>query len=284
MRALVTGGSGFVGTWLQAALQEAGHDVVAPSSGDWDVRDTDSSRRWLKEAAPDQVFHLAARTRFSQVEAAPTAAWEVQVTGTRNLLDAVATHAPRARLVLVSSCHVYGLPQSSPVGEDHPLAATRAYGKSKVAQEDVLRTSTSKVDWVIARPFHLTGPGQPEAFAPADWAAQAAAGVDPIAVGNLQLTRDYLDVRDCVQGLLLLAEKGATGQAYNLCSGEGMALSEVFRAVAPGCTSQERGERLRPEDPASLIGDPRRAISLGWSPEIPLAQSFSDLVQAARSR
>jgi GDP-4-dehydro-6-deoxy-D-mannose reductase len=283
MRALVTGGGGFVGTWLQAALQEAGHEVVAPSSVAWDVREAQACHDQVARAAPEMVFHLAARTRFSQVEAAPETAWEVQVTGTRNLLDAVAKHAPQARLIVVSSCHVYGLPQSSPVGEDHPLAATRPYGKSKVAQEDVLRSSTSKVDWVIVRPFLLTGPGQPQAFAPADWAAQAAAGVDPIAVGNLQLTRDYLDVRDCVRGLLSLARTGAPGGTYNLCSGKGVALSEVFRAVAPGCTPQARTERLRPEDPPSLIGDPRRALSLGWSPEIPLAQSFSDLVQAART-
>ena len=284
MRALITGGSGFVGTWLQAAMQEAGHEVVAPSSADWDVRDAQACHEQVAKSAPDHVFHLASRTRFSQVEADPLAAWEVQVTGTRNLLGAVAAHAPRARLITVSSCHVYGTPQSTPVGEGHPLAATRPYGKSKVAQETVMRTSTAGVDWVIARPFHLTGPGQPQAFAPADWAAQAAAGVDPIAVGNLQLTRDYLDVRDSVRGLLVLARAGARGEAYNLCSGKGVALSEVFHAVAPGCTASQAEERLRPQDPPSLIGDPRRALSLGWSPEIPLAQSFSDLVQAARSR
>jgi nucleoside-diphosphate-sugar epimerase len=284
MRALITGGSGFVGTWLHAGLKEAGHEVVAPSSAAWDVRDAQESLRQVERAAPDQVFHLAARTRFSQVEAAPETAWKVQEKGTCNLLEAIAEKAPQARLLLVSSCHVYGLPQSIPVGEDHPLGASRPYGKSKVAQETVLRSFSTRMDWVIARPFHLTGPGQPQAFAPADWAAQAAAGVDPIAVGNLHLTRDYLDVRDCVRGLLLLAATGAARETYNLCSGKGIALSEVFRAVAPGCTARERQERLRPEDAETLIGDPRRAIALGWSPEIPLAQTFSDLVAVAHTQ
>jgi len=271
-----------VGTWLQAALREKGHDVVAPSSMDLDVRNAAACLDQVSRAAPEWVFHLASLTRFSQVEASPQMAWEVQVTGTRNLLAAVEGHAPQARVVLGSSCHVYGSPRSTPVGEDHPLGASQPYGESKIAQEAVLRMSSSSVDWVIARPFHLTGPGQPREFAPADWASQAAAGLDPISVGNLRLTRDYLDVRDCVQGLILLARVGVAGQVYNLCRGVGIPLVDVFRAVAPGRTPKEREERLRTEDPPSLIGDPRRMQDLGWSPEISLAQSFSDLIQAAR--
>ncbi len=275
MRVLLTGGQGFVGQHLVRLLESRADRVRAPSSADLDVTRPELCRRHVATASPELVVHLAALTDPAIARREPERARQVNVGGTATLLAALAEHAPEARVVVVSTCHVYGRPRTLPVTESHRCEPTGTYGRTKAEAEQV--ALASGLDVVIARPFHLTGPGQPLARAPADWARQAAAGARRIRVGDLSLHRDYLDVRDACRALVRLGERGERGGTYNVCSGETVELGWILATVAPGAVAEVDPERLRPGEVTRLVGDPSPLRALGWRPTVPLEQSLVEL-------
>ena len=256
MRAVVTGATGFLGRHLVRLLGEVYPHRV-------DVTDAISVQRAM-DWGPSVVFHLAAMTNPRECEADPDRCHAVNVEGTRR----VAALA-RCRLVVVSSVHAYGSPTSLPLTEDHPLRPVGVYATSKRDAE------AAAPDAVIARPFNLTGPGQGPAFAPADWARQAR-GTGPIQCGNLELERDYLDVRDAARGLVVLAERGKEGQAYNLCSGRAVSMRVIAEALAPGRPLLSSAAKS-PSAVPRLVGSNEKAARLGWGPLFSLEKSLEDL-------
>jgi nucleoside-diphosphate-sugar epimerase len=267
-----------VGTHLQSLLTAAGHFVAAPSSSDWDLRNALRTDRIVASITPDVVVHLAAHTGLVAADRNPQAVRAVNVAGTKRLIRAIATRAPQARLLMVSTCHVYGPPQILPIPEHHPLKPVGVYARSKKDAEDLVRASA--LDWVIARPFHLTGPGQPATHAASDWASQASRGATVIRCGDLTLTRDFLDVRDACEALMLLAVRAPAQSTYNICRGQEWRLADVLSAVAPGVTPKVDVTRLRNHDVLRMAGDCSRLRSLGWSPGIEIGESFRALRRA----
>ncbi len=277
MRVLITGGAGFLGHWLQVGLAEEKHVVCAPSSAELDVRDIDLCRIWMGQAEPDWVFHLAAKTKREQIAEMPSVCMDVAGEGTRNILQAVSEAGKACRVVVASSCHVYGLPQSIPVPEEHPLQPQSTYGLSKQSLEACVG-QFAELDVVVARLFHLVGPGQPPAFAVSSWARQSRQTTGPVTVGALDLERDYLDVRDGAAAMVALAHRGEKHQAYNVCQGVGVTLRWMFEQVTGGREAQVDPGRLRTDDPLRLIGDPSKIRSLNWRPQVSLQTSLDDLV------
>ncbi len=277
--ALVTGGSGFLGRHLLIALRAAGIPSEAPPSAAWDVRNEATGAALMTRIKPSLIFHLAAFTDPVRAEREPALARSVNLEGALAVARAAAAAAPGARLVLVSTCHVYGPPQRLPVGEDHPLLARGAYARSKADADEQVRAlaDAAGLDLVVARPFNLTGPGQHPASAPADWARRAAEGAAMIRVGDLSPERDYMDVRDGAEGLLVLARRGERGGVYNLCSGRAVTMRWILETVAPGVPWEVDPTRLRPAAVPALVGDPSRAAALGWSARRPVAGALSDL-------
>lgn len=255
---LVTGGSGFLGRWLVRD-----RDVVAPSRGELDITRRED---WLAFRGAERVIHLAAQTHPATAEREPAEAMAANVQAVRYLGELFGS----ARVVYVSTCHVYGIPERLPVGEAHPLRPRGVYASSKATAERLLPSAT------IARPFHLTGPGHGPAFAPGDWALQGLQGATSIACGDVSLVRDYLDVRDASAALWTLLDRGAPGTAYNICSGQGVELAWILRTVSGGEPAPDNA-RLRPHDVPVLIGDNARLRALGWAPTVPLEQSLADL-------
>ena len=153
------------------------------------------------------------------------------------------------------------------------------------------------LDIVIARPFPHTGPGQAPDFVCADWARQIVrierGEAEPVLrVGNLDVRRDFSDVRDVVEAYAALMREDRRGEIYNVCSGKAVALREIldfFTAEAkPAAAGPIRVEidpaRLRKTDVPFLVGDNRKiAAATGWSPRIPLDRTLRDLLAAARS-
>lgn len=279
MTVLITGGAGFVGTHLRARLP----DALAPGRAQMDLCEPDTVRRMIQAHRPDVVLHLAAQTSVQIAERDPVGTHRVNVQGTQVLVHALLEHAPRARLVFVSTCHAYGPPLRLPITEAHPLNPVGVYARSKAdAEAVVLEGVAGGLHAVIARPFNLTGPGHGAAFAPSDWARQAAEGHRKILVGDIDVRRDYLDVRDAAAGLVMLAERGLRGEAYNLCSGQAVSMRVVLASVAPGCEAVRDPERLRNHPVPTLQGSWRKAGALGWNPTIPLTQSLSDLRREIR--
>jgi GDP-4-dehydro-6-deoxy-D-mannose reductase len=314
MPVLVTGGGGFAGLHLLRALLAAGvTEIVAtvledPSFGgsppegleevEWltmDVTSTESVREVVRRTRPERVFHLAGQASVGESFGAPLVTWEVNATGTLRLLEALREEAPGARrFVLTSSAEVYGAvpAEEQPIDEGRGYAPVTPYGSSKAAAEvAALQTGgMAGIEVVIARSFNHIGPGQDERFVLPSMARQLEAmrrgRAEPVLrVGDLEVDRDFLDVRDVVYGYRVLMERGAGGEAYNVCSGAAHSLLDVVRRMielsGTGATLEVDPERVRPVDIPRLVGDPGRLRALGWSPERSLDETLRDLLAQA---
>jgi len=185
----------------------------------------------FKSVSFDALIHLAARTQATGSE------WHGDLVKANtqpavNVLHAVADHRPRARVVLVSSSAVYA-PRSAengPILESAELRPVLAYGRAKVAVEQAGQASRARgLDVVIARPFNLAGPGQPETAVPASFARQVGSkrAVRIISRGSLSSFRDFTDVRDTARALVDLAERRTDLGPFNICSGVARRISDV---------------------------------------------------------
>lgn len=281
MKAIVTGANGFAGRHLVQYLRDRGDAVIAAGHGadvEIDFRFVEDAKSLVAQAQPDVIFHLAGTSSVKEVQRDPVSGNQNVVQPALNVLEAVVTEAAHARVLLVSTCHVYGRPARLPIDEAAPLAPVDLYGGARAAVEYMVATYRARgAQVVIARAFHHTGPGQDRRFAVAGWAARAVAGDRAIPVGDLSLRRDYSDVRDIVAGYALLAAHGQPGEAYNLCSGRAVALSEIFALAAPDVTPAPDPARMRRNDPPVLLGTSARAEALGWTRRYALEDTIDDL-------
>ncbi len=306
---LVTGAGGFVGPHLVAALVARGATVHgcgigAPPAGtplaswrDADLLDPAALRACAADSACDAVVHLAGQSSAARSFEAPDETFRANVDGTANLLDAVRTQRPRARVLVVGTSEVYGpCPPGQRVSELTAFQPVSPYAQSKAEADRMAAwyASEHRMDVVRARPFGHTGPGQTDRFVVPSWAKQVAAieagRAEPvIRVGNLEVTRDLSDVRDIVAGYCALLERGLRGKAYNLCRGEGTPLRHVVDTLAALARVEVRVEvdpaRLRPADVPYLVGDPSRAArDCGWSVTRALDDTLRDVLDDWRGR
>lgn len=287
MRALVTGASGFVGCHLVRHLATCGDEVTTSEA---EITDPEALAADFKGCRPDAVYHLAAQADVKASFTAAAATLRVNVEGTFNVLDA-ALRAGAGRVVVVSSADVYGRldPGELPVGEDAPMRPATPYGASKAAAEMVcVQAGAGRgLDVVRVRAFNHLGPGQSDRFVAAALAARIAknerSGAGTVPVGNLQARRDFTDVRDVVRAYRLLAERGACGEAYNVCSGASLSVGELAEALVARATRPMRlvadDELLRPVDVAEVRGDPSKLhAATGWRPEVKLPRTLDDVL------
>jgi GDP-4-dehydro-6-deoxy-D-mannose reductase len=303
MKVLVTGAHGFVGRWLAPELGRAGHEVVAaPGRGSLDLRDRAAAGRLVRDARPDAIAHLAAISFGPDAERDPAEAFSVSVEGTTSVFEAAARLKPPAAVLVSGSSEVYGNPRQEdlPLRESAPLAATRPYGVTKLEQERVaIRLGSDLgVPTVVTRSFNHTGPGQRSDFvvpALATRVVDAASHRAPtIRAGNVDVQRDISDVRDVVRAYRLLVELVAATRSpealvVNVCTGRAVAIRDLIRAMAEQAGVQVKIEvdpdLVRADDPPLIVGDPSRIASLtGWHAEIPIVQTITDVLEAARRR
>jgi GDP-4-dehydro-6-deoxy-D-mannose reductase len=292
MRALVTGGSGFVGSWLRPHLEEMGDDVVSPGEG-LDVTDRVSVERALTEACPHAVYHLAGLAHVGDSWEQPDAFFETNALGTLHVLDAARHCRPVPRLLLVSSAEVYGAvqPDELPVSEDAPMRPVSPYAASKAAAEMV--GLQAHLGWglpvIRVRPFNHLGPGQSPTFAVPALAGRILEalrkGTGVLRTGNLSARRDFTDVRDVVRAYRLLVEHGEPGAVYNVCSGKDVSIESVVDALmaiaGSGLRVEVDPDLTRPVDVPVLRGDPSRLeTATGWAPAVPLEQSLRAVVES----
>ena len=291
MRALVTGGHGFVGRWLLEHLTSCGDDVVAPHQADVDVTDPAAVRSLVDDVAPEAVYHLAGLAHVGASWDDPDAYLRVNGGGTLHVLEAVRCAATPARVLVVSSAEVYGAvrPDQLPIDEDDPLRPISPYAASKAAAElyAVQAHQGRGLHVVRARPFNHIGPGQDGSFVVPAFARRIVTalrdGEPALRVGNLSARRDLTDVRDVVRAYRLLVERGEPGAVYNVCSGRDVAIDRLVRrmlAIA-GADLELRPDPdlMRPADIPVLRGDPTAVrLATGWRPEVPLQQSLADVL------
>lgn len=291
---LATGHRGFVGTAFGQFLQANPEHAVSWCAPDDepDVLDPARLRRALDEHRPDWVVHLAAQSHVPSSWADPAATLHLNAGGTANLLSALSDSGFTGRLLYVSSADIYGavVPSSLPLTEDARAAPRNPYATSKLAGEELCRQwrRTQPLDVVIARPFNHTGAGQRPDFALPAFAREIAAiklGLQParILTGDLDVTRDFLDVRDVVAAYLALLARGASGETYNVCSGREVHLGEALRTLVElaGLKAEIATDpaRLRPAEQRRMCGSHARiSAATGWEPRIPLRDTLQQLL------
>lgn len=295
VRALVTGGSGFVGTWLRSHLEEMGDDVVTPG-GEFDVTDGPTVQRTVSDARPDAVYHLAGLAHVGRSWEDPVGFFETNAGGTLNVLEAARQCWPVPRVLVVSSAEVYGEtePHQLPLTEDMPLRPVSPYALSKAAAElaAVQAHLGRGVPAIRVRPFNHLGAGQSPTFAVPALAgrilAAKARGSGVLRTGNLSARRDFTDVRDVVRAYRLLVERAPAGDAYNVCSGRDVSIEEVVGRLLDLAGADLRlkpdPELMRPVDTPALRGDPSRLhAATGWEPTVPLEESLRAVLDSLQT-
>lgn len=296
MRALVTGSDGFVAKHLIRHLRESG-DEVHGIDRERDVTDERSMSEVFDWFRPEVTYHLAALTHVGDSWDHADEFTRVNVVGTQRVLDASFAASPSATTVVISSSEVYGVtrPEDQPLHETFRVAPANPYSASKVEAErvarDALRFRAQRV--VIARPFNHLGPGQAPTFVvPALVARLLEArrnGDREIPVGDLSTRRDFSDVRDVVRAYRLLAERGVTGEVYNVASGVDVALRDIadqlVAELAPSVSLVVDPGLLRPiEVPVSRGSTEKLHAATGWTPLIPLSVTLDDVIDDQRAR
>lgn len=290
MRALVTGGRGFVGRWLVAHLEACGDDVIATGE-EADVADADAIRTKVAEVQPDVIYHLAGQAHVGRSWDAPSETFRVNALGTVNVLDAANRAGSPSRVLVVSSAEVYGQvqPDDLPLTESSAVRPVSPYAASKVAAEVVAQQAVRGLGQhvVIARPFNHIGPGQSPTFAVSALARRIVdaerTGACELRMGNPTPRRDFTDVRDVVRAYRLLVEQGEPGEIYNVCTGDDVMIGDLARRLIDISGSNLEivtdSVELRPVDVPVLRGDPTRLRdATRWQSEVPLDRTLADVL------
>jgi nucleoside-diphosphate-sugar epimerase len=240
MNILITGINGFVGTILRRSLESKGHQVsgIDVRSADERIRAIDITdqlgvMRCIKELAPDFIFHLAAISRVDYSN--PSLLYNVNVSGTLNLLMAAAQLPKKPQFMLVSSSQVYGIVEDSdhPITEQAAIKPVNHYGASKASAEHIAQVFHHEYGLPIAivRPFNHIGRGQDPHFVISKIIRAVQDKKNEIELGNLSVVRDFLDVRDVVDAYVLIMEHFPDGGTFNIASGIGYRLSDLLQLI-----------------------------------------------------
>lgn len=297
MKALITGAEGFVGRHLTAHLLACGDTVLGVDRTNGpDLLDPVGLDRLLAGAEPDVVYHLAGWSDIGASWNDPRTTFEVNATGTLNLLQACIANG-RPRVLAVSSADVYGTvtPDELPLTEESPFRPVTPYAVSKIAADQLALQAWLGfgLEVVRVRAFNHLGPGQSTNFVAPAIAERIARnerdGRATVSVGNLTPRRDITDVRDVVRAYRLLIEHGVAGEAYNVCTGVDHTVAEIAEMLismaAIPMHLEADPELQRPVEIPVLRGDPRKIRdATGWTPEIDLATTVADVLAERRRR
>jgi GDP-4-dehydro-6-deoxy-D-mannose reductase len=306
-RILITGGTGFVGTHLVQFLNSSTSHIAVLASGgkskphpgvkyyEVDIRDRDLVRSIVLEVKPEQIFHLAGISSVDDSWSNPRLTYEVNVFGAYNLFDAAMSLPCPPRILNISTSQVYA-PCSSALREDSRIHPSNPYAASKaMAELLVVEYQKSTAEGIITtRSFNHTGPGQPPNFVLPSLAKQFVEielGLHPptIKVGNIEVKRDFTDIRDVVRAYCMLLEKGKPGEVYNVCSGSATRLADIIQmfesAAGRKVIVATEGSRIRGNDVPLICGDPKKIRdTTGWQPQISLPKTIADLLNYWRSQ
>ncbi|MDD5296577.1 MAG: GDP-mannose 4,6-dehydratase [Rhodocyclaceae bacterium] len=293
LRALITGIQGFTGYYLAEELRSNGYQVFGAElegreeEGIFaaDLGDAASLRRVVERVKPHVVAHLAGIAFVGHGDAGEF--YRVNTVGTRNLLEALASaHLDLKCVLIASSANVYGNGVGGMLAEDTPFNPANDYAVSKVAMEYLARLWMGRLPIVLTRPFNYTGVGQSESFLIPKIVAHFRRRAPVIELGNLDVWRDFSDVRAVVGAYRRLIEAAPVGQAVNVCSGTTHSLREVI-ATAENLTGHRIEVQVNPafvrdNEVRTLCGDagllktlvgewetPQLRDTLGWMLAVP---------------
>lgn len=308
MNYLIVGGTGLFGGRLAVYLREQDPQAAITATklpteaapmlpgvtwADVDVLDTLSIVETLQKARPNVIFDFAVQNSVSYAWVNPGATVDVNVTGALNLMDAVRQLDYQPTVVLAGSGEEYGrMPfDKLPQAEDANPNPGNIFGASKACQTMMAQIycRAYKMKLIVLRTFNEIGPGQSGRFVVSNFCRQFAlieAGrAEPVLhTGNVNIQRDFTDVRDLVRAFALVAEKGRPGEVYNAGRGAAVPIRRVLELLqqATGVTVEIHAdaERIRPIDTPKFEADVTKiAADTGWKAEIPLEQTVMDMLE-----
>ncbi len=299
MKALITGSEGFIGYFLIKELLDKGHNVIAtykekaPNLSEQvqliklDILNKQDLINVLDRYMPNIVFHLASADRFEEDEDIIN---EINVEGTKNLIETIEDIDKSPSLVIIGSAEEYGIPKLLPLNEQHPLSPISLFGKSKLLAENLAKDSAKKgFRVIIIRSFDIIGPGQDEKYFVSGLAKQIAdfekGKIKKIKIENLNQKIDFVDVRDAVRGYILAAEKGDSGEIYNICSGNAYEFKEISNKFLNLAKKRpEVDEKTIKSAIPLIVGDNRKFFKkTGWRALIDIDTSINDILSYWRN-
>jgi GDP-4-dehydro-6-deoxy-D-mannose reductase len=307
--AFITGIEGFAGSHLAELLLKEGYRVCGTVL---DLKKIDNIKHLLKRVKilecnilnyyklrsavkrfkPDVIFHLAGIASIPESFRVPGTTYKINFWGTYNLLESIRKYSPDTRVLIVGSAHEYGRLKEKelPVKESHPLKPETPYGASKAAAEmlSLQYYYSFGIKIFLVRSFNHIGPRQNPAFVLSSFAKQIAEimkGNVPavLKTGNLNVYRDFTDVRDVVNAYLLVVEKGKCGEIYNVCSGKAVKLGYILKKMLTiaGCRARVVTEkmRMRKSEMFKFYGDNTKLKNAtGWKQHYKLEETITDLL------
>jgi nucleoside-diphosphate-sugar epimerase len=262
VRILLTGADGFTGRHFQSKAHSLGHEVISLQAN---LTDADAVFSEVQTVLPSHVLHLAAISAVTHAD--EDAFYRVNLFGTQNLLKALCglPIAP-SKVVLASSANVYGNGSVSPITEDYCPRPVNHYAISKLAMEFMSASFAQQLPIVIGRPFNYTGVLHDNRFVVPKIVEHFQKRASEIELGNLEVLREYNDVRMVCQAYLDLLELGQSGEAYNIASGRAVSLRTIISALE-GITQHEITVKVNPafvraNEIATLSGSPKKIEAL----------------------
>lgn len=282
MRLLLTGAEGFTGRHFAQAARAAGYEVHALQA---DLKDAAALAQEVAAVAPTHVVHLAAISAVTHAD--ELAFYRVNVLGTDHLLKALAAlPEPPHKVLLASSANVYGNTEQSPITEQQPPAPVNHYAISKLAMEHVARMYAARLPIVLVRPFNYTGVGHDERFVLPKLVSHFARRAPHIELGNLNVEREFNDVRMVTQAYLRLLQHAPAGETYNVCTGHPVALQTAIQMLvaltghSPAITVNPAF--VRANEIQRLCGSPGKLVgAIGPLPHYTLKDTLTWMLGAA---
>lgn len=257
-----------------------------------DLTDRALIQEVLDNFKPDYILHLASVSSVSVSWQKPVQSFVNNTNIFLNIVESIRELGLKTKILSVGSSEEYGNypADKMPLKENYELFPCNPYAVARVSQEMLskLYANSYNVDIVMTRSFNHIGPRQKEVFVIPSFIRQLInIKNDPtnneIKVGNIEITRDFLDVRDVVDAYYKILTQGKKGEIYNVCSGNGIKLKEIIETVSkilnisPKITVDEN--RIRPADNLIIIGDNSKLKSeLNWNPTYSLENTLKDMI------
>lgn len=296
MRVLITGMRGAAGSYLADYLYENEPDVgcrgLSIESDPVNLLHYSRLEVLIALYRPDRIFHFASMANIRESFSDSKTFLENNIIGTANLFEVCRTYVPEARILMVSSCEVYGPPQTSQMPENHPFNPMSPYAVSKAAQDQMARmyAKVYGMHIVTSRLFNCVNPRRADLFTTsfARQIAEIEAGKRTELVhGDLDSARTLYDVRDVVRGYWDLLEHGEPGEAYNIGASDEVSVNDILNRLIQRATvnipTRQDPSLLRPVDIRTQIADQSKFLKCtGWEPQYTLNESLDWLLEEAR--
>ena len=303
---LITGAAGFVAGYFTEYLEEnnleydiLGLDILEEHRCSYtqykykkiNLRDKDLIKEVIENFTPDYILHLASVSSVSQSWEYPVESFVNNTNIFLNIIESIRELNLPTRVLSVGSSEEYGNypADKMPLKEDYELKPCNPYSVARVSQEMLskLYADNYGLNIIMTRSFNHIGPSQSDKFVIPSFVKQLLNAKNTenmrIDVGNIEIVRDFLDVRDVVDAYYKILTKGRIGEIYNVCSGNGIKLKEIINIVAKQLNITPEicidKSRIRPADNLTIIGDNTKLKSeLNWLPKYNLGQTLKDML------